>query len=624
MRKNNIAAKVQLDFCRRTLTMKSSIFAKRYFKDGKLLTGLTLVELVVSIAIFAFLCLSVYGMYTAIINGIVSYRERTTISALADQYMEIARNLPYSKIGTLGGNPHGDLPDIPNPVETIFNGATYQIYYVVNYIDDPADGTALLGNDFAANDYKQVKLYIKNASTGIENSFLTNIVPKGLENLESGGAVSIKVFDAVGQPVSGATIQIQNTSISPNINLTRMSDANGDWVEVGLPNSANGYHITVSKNEYSSDSTHPITEQNPNPVKPDATVLNGQVTQISFLIDKLSNLVFNTLNQTCEAIPGVDLKVQGSKLIGTPKVFKFDNDYISNSNGEAFLNNIEWDSYTPAVTGSTYMIYGSSPIQQVNLLPDTSQNFTLILGPATENSFLAIVKDSATGNSIEGASIELQKIFPESSITKLTGGSILSQQDWSGGPGQSNFIDSTKYYEDDGNVDGNGTPSGLRLLKNGPFYVSSGFLISSTFDTGTSQTSYTTLTWQPTSQDPDTIIKFQLAANNDNATWNFIGPDGTSGTYYTVPGTTMNSLDNNRYFRYKVFLSTSDSSKTPVLTSANINYVSGCYSPGQSFFPGLEDGSDYRAIISMPGYQTQNIEGIEIDGYGVLEVLLTH
>ena len=189
--------------------------------------------------------------------------------------------------------------------------------------------------------------------------------------MTAGGALSLSVINALGQPVPDATINITNFAIVPNINLSRISDANGKWVEVGLPDSANSYHVVVTKSGYSTDQTYPITVQNPSPTKGDATIANGQVTQISFAIDQTSNLTFNTLNQTCGPISGVPLEVKGSKIIGTPNVIKYDNTFTSDSSGQVPLSNIEWDNYTPALTGNTYMIYGSSPIQQINILPNT-------------------------------------------------------------------------------------------------------------------------------------------------------------------------------------------------------------------------------------------------------------
>jgi prepilin-type N-terminal cleavage/methylation domain-containing protein len=590
-------------------------------KNGQ--NGVTLIEVVVCIAIFAVLSVSVYGIFTSIINGISYYRDKTIVSALADEYLEIVRNMPYSQIGTVEGNPHGTLADLPNKISRTINGIDYQIYYAVSYVDDPADGKAILATDFSPNDYKQVKLYVKNTKTNTENSFSTNVAPKGLEGMASGGALALKVFNAVGEPVPGAVIHIVNDAITPSIDLTRTTDVNGNWVEVGLPDSANNYIITVTKNNYSSDRTYPISAENPNPTKPDATISNGQITQISFSIDQLSDLVFNTLNQACNPISEVGLGVRGSKLIGTtPDVFKFNNSYISNASGQVSLNNIEWDNYIPGLIGNTYMIYGSSPIQQVNILPATSQNFNLILGPKTDNSLLVIVKDASSGNAIEGAEVNLTD--GSNTFTGFTNGSVWSQNNWSGGSGQAEFSDSAKYFSDDGNVSTNIIPLGLRLAPVGENYASSGYLESSTFDTGTESTAYTTLTWQPTSQDSATAIKFQIAANNDNETWNFKGPDGTNGSYYDVSGMTINNENNNKYVRYKVFLSTTDQAKTPVLTSVNVNYVSGCAAPGQVMFSGLQTGSNYQTTISMGGYQTQTINEITIEGYNVLQVLLSH
>jgi hypothetical protein len=226
---------------------------------------------------------------------------------------------------------------------------------------------------------------------------------------------------------------------------------------------------------------------------------------------------------------------------------------------------------------------------------------------------LVIVKDSSTGNAIEGATVNLQKLSPVTDNAKITGGSLWSQQSWQ------NFSDSS-------NIDNTNVLGGIRLAKSNGNYASSGYLVSSTFDTGTNATNYTTLAWQPTSQDPSTTLKLQVATNNDNQTWDFTGPDGTSSTFYTVPGTTISSANNgNRYIRFKVYLATTDSSKTPVLTSVNVNYVSGCFTPGQAMFEGLLSGSgNYQLVVSMSGYQTQTISGLNIQGNQTLQILLSH
>jgi prepilin-type N-terminal cleavage/methylation domain-containing protein len=587
--------------------------------------GFTLIESLVGVAIFVMLAGVVYETFFIIARQASYNWENTTVSALASQYLETTRNLPYAEIGTVAGNPNGDLPDSTSPTPVTISSKTYEVYYEVAYLDDPADGTALLGTDPTPSDYKQVKLSVRNTTTGIVTSFFTNIVPTGLESLTAGGALALSVIDAVGQPVPSATINITNTAVSPALNLTRTTNANGIWVEVGLPNSPNSYHITATKNGYSSDQTYPITVGNPDPVKPDATITNGQITAISFAIDRTSDLTFNTLNQACSPLSDIGLAIQGAKIIGTPNVLKYDATFTSNGSGQISLPSIEWDNYTPTLIGSTYMIYGSSPIQQINILPNTSQIFNFILGAKTTHSLLVIVKDTSTGNPVEGATVTLTNTSPAVNESKITGGSLWSQQYWNGGSGQALWTDTTKYFQDNGSVSTTDMPLAMRLIESGGTVISTdGNLESSTFDTGSTTSDYTTLTWEPASQDPAVTVKFQIATNNDNATWDYVGPDGTASTYYTTPNTTVGSSNNNnRYVRYKAYLSTTDTSKNPTITSVGINYISGCFTPGQVMFPGLTTSTSYQVEVSMPGYLTQTISDLEVNGYQTLEVLLS-
>ena len=588
--------------------------------------GFTLIEAVVGIWILAILLVGVLGVYSILARTVKLNREKTELVTLAASYLEVARNLPYSQVGTINGNPHGNLPDKTNPIAVNLEGGSYRIYYEVTYLDDPADGTILAGTDPSPNDYKQVKMFVEKVATGALTAFLTNVSPKGLEGISNAGALLIKVFNAQGQPVAGADIHIENTILNPPIVLDRQSDAGGNWAEVGLPASVNGYHIVVAKSGYSSDQTYPITVQNPNPIKPDATIVNGQVTQVSFSIDQLSNLTINTYSQTCHDLNNVGVNVRGNKLIGTvPDVFKFNQNY-SSVLGRIILNNIEWDTYTPTLlSGQNLMIYGTSPVQSINVLPGTSQTFTLILGPQTINSILVIVKDASTGTPLEGAVAHLRKggSVPQDYYA-TTGGSVWVQRDWTNGAGQADFTDPTRYFSDNGNVDVNSVPTGARLRKQSGRYVAPGALESSAFDTGTSASNFTTITWEPTSQTQGTELKFQIASNNDNAIWVYKGPDGTGGTYYTVSGTSVNSVhDNNRYVRYKMFEDTINDKYTPVLTSVAINYVAGCFTPGQAIFPDLTSGNNYDLDVSLTGYQPTIINSLDISGNQILEILLS-
>ncbi len=590
-------------------------------------------ELVVGVAIFAILATGLLTSFSVLSRSVRAARVQTAIASIASNELELLRNLPYSKVGTVNGNPTGSLPDQNNPQTVVFDSQNYKVYYEVTYLDDPADGTILLGTDSAPNDYKQVKMKVVTPANQI-TSFVTNVSPKGLEGLVNAGALLVNVIDASGNPVSGASVHIENLAANPDIILDRTSDSTGKWAEVGLPEAsggvgklpANSYHIVVTKNGYSTDQTYPITVQNPNPTKPDATILNGQVTSLTFQIDLLANLTIKTLDQYCQPLSGVGVNVKGTKLIGlNPNILKFD--YNANSiNGLINYVNIEWDTYVPTLyQANQYTLYGTSPIQQIQVLPGSSQTFTMILGPYTTNSFLVIVKDVATGAALEGVTVHLRKggSVPQDYYAS-TGGSVWVQSDWRGGSGQSSWSAVDRYNVDDGNIDNTNGSNGLLLKKTSGNYSSSGWLESSTFDTGGSS-DFTTISWQPQSQVLGTTIQFQLAANNDNATWNYVGPDGTASTYYTVAGTSISSaLDGKRYVRYKVFLSTTDSKKTPNLSNVSINYVSGCYTPGQVVFPSLTAGNNYDLDLTLSGYQTVTLNNLTINGNAVLQVLMNH
>ena len=603
--------------------MKQNFYHKNWQKRG-----FTLIELVASLAIFAILTLGVLGALQSLFQTVKAAREQSIISTLASQRLEIARNLPYDEVGTAAGNPAGQLPDAASPFSTTIEGKQYQVYYEVTFQDDPADGTVLLGTDSVPADYKQIKMFVKNVTSGKVSSFLTTISPQGLEGADNSGALYVSVINAVGEVVPSVNVHIENLSANPQIILDRQTDVNGKWVEVGLPAGVNAYHITVSKTGYSSDQTYPATAQNPNPIKPDATIVFGKVTQVSFAIDLVAALNIRTLNETCQAISGVGINLKGTKLIGlSPDVLKFDNNYTS-TGGAVSLNTLEWDTYIPTLLANqSYVLLGSSPIQQISVLPGSTNVFTLILASAsTPNSLLVIVKDAATGAALQGATVHLREggSVPQD-YSGTTGGSVWTQSDWTGGPGQVAWSDETKYDTDNGSVDSNSNPTGLRLRKVSSDYLSPGILESSVYDTGTDLSNYTSINWLPTSQDKAAEVKFQIASSNSSTgPWNYFGPDGTNSTYYTVSGSAISSAhDNNRYVRYKVFFSTTNNKKTPVITSLVLNYVSGCYTPGQVAFYDLTSGNNYDLDVSLAGYQTYIENNMTINGQNVLEVLLS-
>ena len=211
----------------------------------------------------------------------------------------------------------------------------------------------------------------------------------------------------------------------------------------------NSYRIITSKSGYTTDRTYAPSVSNPNPSKPDATVLLQQLTQISFVIDKVSTINVSSKNLQCASVANVPFSIAGAKLIGTdPDVLKFSGDYSTDESGIKILNNMEWDMFNLTVGGG-FNLAGINPPPPFMVLPDSVQNVDIVLAEGTPNNLLVIVKDSATELPLSGVNLTLDQ--GSFIANKVTGRGYLEQTDWSG--------------NGDGNIDTNSPAGELKLKK---------------------------------------------------------------------------------------------------------------------------------------------------------------
>jgi prepilin-type N-terminal cleavage/methylation domain-containing protein len=568
--------------------------------------GFTLIESLVGVAVFMIIAVSVYQTYAALMNASRVSRLKITATALANEQLEIVRNLPYADVGVIGGIPNGKIPHIQNIVR---DNTEFTVKTTIRNIDDPFDGT--IGgspNDLSPADYKLVEVEI--SCSVCRNftplRFTTYVGPRALESASTNGALFVRVFDAVGQPVSGANVHIENNQAVPPIVIDDTTDNNGLLQIVDAPPGVEAYEITVSKPGYSTDKTYPTgAPGNPNPTKPHATVAQQQLTQISFAIDKTSTLDISSVTNTCRPVPSIDFSLSGSKLIGTnPDVLKYSASHVTDGSGRKTISGLEWDTYNLNLTDDSYDLAGTIPLLPLALNPNTNQDFKLIVAPKDPQSLLVTVKDASTQLPLSDATVRLEGSGYDTTL--ITGRGFIRQTDWSGGAGQEDFIDPTKYFDSDGNIDITNPAGEIKLRR--PFgfeYAPAGYLVSSTFDTG-SASNFHQILWQPQDQPPDTgpdSVRFQIATNNDKTTWNFLGPDGTPNTYYTLANQNINSLHNgDRYLRYKVFLQTASTTWTPTISDVSFTFTSSCVPSGQVLFTGLSAGN-YTLTVSKTGYQ---------------------
>ncbi|HEU5211385.1 MAG TPA: carboxypeptidase-like regulatory domain-containing protein, partial [Gaiellaceae bacterium] len=106
-----------------------------------------------------------------------------------------------------------------------------------------------------------------------------------------------------------------------------------------------------------------------------------------------------------------------------------------------------------------------------------------------------------------------------------------------------------------------------------PGFASSGTLVSSLKDANPApgrSAAWTTLSFSATTP-ASTAVKFQAAGSNSQyGPFNFVGPDGTAGTYFTTSGASLAQFNGFRYLRYEAILTTGNPAVTPSLSSVQV------------------------------------------------------
>ena len=402
-------------------------------------SGLTIVETLIGIGLLLVVFLGLFGLIQIGLRMLNQSKARITATALLNQRIELARNLPYNQIGTIGGIPKGAIPETENIVR---NNINYNVKTTVFYIDDPFDG--LFPVDSLAWDYKRIK--VKVSWLGIfhgEVSMLTDIAPKGIETTGGGGIISILVFNANGQSVSQADIWVENNSVSPAIDAHYQTDNQGRIFISGAPACNDCYKITATKPNYSLERTYAAGEQIRGiilviPEKPLVSVIEGQLSEISFVIDRVCIKTVQTIKYFEEdlgeviPIPSLAFTMQGAKIIGydgnNQLIYKYQENLSTNINGELIISNLEWDTYKITVNGliTGYNLANSSPAQPVGFNPGINQTTVLKLAVHQAHTLLVTVKNSSE-QPLMGASVHLYRTgYDKTKIASDSGQAFFS------------------------------------------------------------------------------------------------------------------------------------------------------------------------------------------------------
>lgn len=343
--------------------------------------GLTLIDVLIGTALVLIMFLGVFGVFQLALKVIDQSSSRIDATAIANQQLEMVRNLPYKDIGVEGGFPEGVLPP---STTTVLNGREYTIENRVDFVIDSADGISAPDDD-CPNDYKRVQVKVSwQGRFGGEVELSTDVAPSTLseECGTTGGILSVSVFDAYGVMVPYPLIEVRNPDTDEV--LKTATPENGQHY---FALATSSYKIVVSKDGYSAESTYG-TDEIATPAKPHPLVLENQTTEISFSIDQLSTFSVNTLsswssgyfsdafNDSSKISELSDIQVRNGEVFlatTTGGYYSSSGYLVSTSTSPDNLlrwDEFSWTDYEPSNTDIFYQVYYASGSGWY-IIPDT-------------------------------------------------------------------------------------------------------------------------------------------------------------------------------------------------------------------------------------------------------------
>ena len=190
-------------------------------------SGQTLIEVVIAASIFAIVSAGLIYFLTSAVNVTSLSRQKTLAQQAAASEIDYIRNLPYTSVGNVSGNPSGSVPLTQSINVGGAGGAAKATETTkISYVNDP---TPLSYQSYA--NYKRATVTItRSDGTKLANE-VTNIAPPTKAS-QSEGAIVVTVVDAGNNTVvSNATVNIAN---GPSGSESDTTDATGKVIFAGL------------------------------------------------------------------------------------------------------------------------------------------------------------------------------------------------------------------------------------------------------------------------------------------------------------------------------------------------------------------------------------------------------
>lgn len=427
--------------------------------------GFTIIEILVTMFIIGTVITGIFGLFILSLRGVQTAERRVVAIALANERMEMVRNLPYLDVGTQGGVPSGSI--LQSEAITR-NDTPYTVTTDIRYVDDAYDGlitdgvegkstichsppgnpggqnTLLVsdnalqqhlnhgdtegpcpgdddpsGADGVNTDYKQVRVSVKWPSQYNISPVLliTHISPQGVEGGDATGTLDFTALDSAGAAVAGATVHLVNESADPAIDLTTVTNSLGRVILPGLPIGSQVYELSVTKDDYTTEQTYGETADFiPHPDYGHLSTITREVTVKTFSIDAVANLTVTTkaIHPPAAPVPAPNIvySLRGTKTIGVDgasiPVEKVAETVNTGGNATYQHTDLDWDSYTLTIDGEAtrYDIKETSLVMPFVVNPGDDLDVQIILVDHTPLSLRVTIVDAA-GAPVDNATVQL-------------------------------------------------------------------------------------------------------------------------------------------------------------------------------------------------------------------------
>jgi competence protein ComGC len=404
--------------------------------------GFTLIEAMTVLFIFVLITMTFYSMISIGSRHIINAKNRLGALSLANEKMEIARNVPYDDLGTDNGEVEGVLLEDEDVSK---NTRQYHVSTSIVYVPDDFDG--VFPADVAWNDYKKVEITVSwNTGDGTTDEvvLVSRFVPPGLEVADpNAGILMINVFSDQpgGTGISGADLHVVNTETGLDTD-TPETGSDGSYMLMGqrVTDSIQKYQITVTKAGYETVQTlPPYPDTAYYPIDVHASVVTGALNVVNIVQNKLTDLTVESVDYLDQKIGDVNFALIGGRKLGidasVPPIEKYNLEFTGSteSDGDRLFDDISPGKYelTPDLVSANYELIGVDPSISFELFSDNPLTVKMRLAEKTKTGMMVkVVRDGIFPiEAIENATVRITKGVFTDELTTSANGAVYFPKD---------------------------------------------------------------------------------------------------------------------------------------------------------------------------------------------------